>query len=242
MMKLYDDVIHTWQDLLGSCHMSELEKKDGWPDGGRANMVLRSDAAFELGAANEGTYAIGASVMTQDESLVPGDGVFLAGPDLCDIHGDCSYARLAVVLVDGEKMGEGDKLYSSIRDISYARYHVEPEGFMMRVSSSDRRESVRVSRDAIARGISFSHVGEMMVRAFHERKHVRAVRLYFITDPAFDFKALSDSVKKTGDITAAIDHIFKDMQMDCNACNLKQVCDEVEGLRELHFGVQPQSS
>jgi hypothetical protein len=23
--------------------------------------------------------------------------------------------------------------------------------------------------------------------------------------------------------------------MDCNACNLKPICDEVEGLKELHF-------
>ncbi|MCR5097416.1 MAG: carbon monoxide dehydrogenase, partial [Lachnospiraceae bacterium] len=234
--------IHTWQDLLGSCHMSELEKKEGWPDAGKANMVLRSDAAYELGGANAGTFAIGSSVMTEDESLVPEDGIFLVGPDLNEISGDCSYARLAVVLVDGNEMGEGDKLYTSIRDISYARYHVEPEGFMMRVSSSDRRESVRVSRDAVSRGISFSHVGDMMIRAFHERKHVRRVRLYFITDPAFDFKGLSESVKKAGDITAAIDHIFKDIQMDCNACNLKQVCDEVEGLKELHFGQSALSS
>ncbi len=96
---------------------------------------------------------------------------------------------------------------------------------------------MRVSREAITSGISFSHVGDMMIDAFHGRRHVRAGRIIFITDPAFDFKALSDSVKKAEEITTAIDHIFKDMQMvDCNACNLKQVCDEVDGLKELHFG------
>ena len=237
MMTLYDDVIKSWQGLFDSCHVSDLERKAGWRDGGKANMILRSDAAYELGGADSHTYAIGASVMTEDESLVTADGISLIGPDLSDIDGDCSYARLAVVLVDGDQMGEGDALYNSIRDIGYARYHVEPEGFMMRVSSSNRRESVRVSRDAVARGISFSHVGDMMISAFHERRHVRAVHLYFITDPTFDFKALSESIKRADDITKTIDHIFKDMQMDCNACNLKQVCDEVEGLRELHFGV-----
>ncbi len=237
MMRLYDDVILTWQDLIGSCHVSELEKKAGWPDAGKANMVLRSDAAYELGGAGDGIFAIGSSVMTEDASLVPEDGIFLVGPDLNEIKSGCSYARLAVVLVNGEEMGEGDKLYSSIRDISYARYHVEPEGFMMRVSSVGKRESARVSRAAVEKGISFSHVGEMMINAFHERRHVRAVRLFFITDPSFNYQGLYDSVKKSEEITTAIDHIFKDMQMDCNACNLKQVCDEVEGLRELHFGV-----
>ncbi len=235
-MRLYDDVIRTWQGLMGSCHVSELEKKEDWQDGGKSNMVLRSDAAYELGAAAEKIYAIGSTVMTEDEDLVSSDGIYVVGKDLSDIDRDCSYARLAVVLVDGEKMGEGDRLYNSIRDISYARYHVEPEGFMMRVSSSAGRESARVSKSAVKGGISFAHVGGMMLRAFHEKKHVRAVKLFFITDPDFDYEALKKSVKKAEDITAAIDHIFKDLKMDCNACNLKQVCDEVEGLRELHFG------
>ena len=237
MMRLYDEVIRDWQELFCSCQSLELERRPGWPDGGKANMILRSDAAYELGGSDSRTYAIGSSVMTEDESLVDKDGITVIGPDLYDIAGDCSYARLAIVLVSGDQMGEGDALYNSIRDISYARYHVEPKGFMMRVSSSNNRECVRVSREAVSGGISFAHVGDMMISAFHERRHVRAVHLYFITDPAFDFKALSDSVEHACDITKTIDHIFKDMKMDCNACNLKQVCDEVEGLRELHFGV-----
>ena len=237
MMHLYDEVIHSWQDLTGACHITEMDKKEGWPEGGKANMILKGDAAYELGAASDGIYAIGSTVMTEDESLVKGDEIVVVGDDLCDIDADRSYARLAVVLVDADEMGEGDKLYSSIRDISFARYHVEPKGFMMRVSSSSKRECVRVSREAVKGGISFSDVGTMMINAFHKKKHVRAVKLFFITDLDFDYKALYDSVKKAEDITSAIDHIFKDIQMDCNACNLKQVCDEVEGLRELHFGV-----
>ena len=29
--------------------------------------------------------------------------------------------------------------------------------------------------------------------------------------------------------------IMKNLIMDCKACNLKEVCDEVEGMKELHF-------
>ena len=39
-----------------------------------------------------------------------------------------------------------------------------------------------------------------------------------------------------GNLTKAIDHIFKNVIMDCQACSLQEICDEVEGMRELHFG------
>ena len=29
---------------------------------------------------------------------------------------------------------------------------------------------------------------------------------------------------------------LKDIAMNCQSCSLKQICDEVEGMRELHFG------
>ena len=64
---------------------------------------------------------------------------------------------------------------------------------------------------------------------------VKAVKTYFITEESFDFAALRKDVIQAEAITKTIDHVFKDMSTDCNTCNLKPVCDEVEGMRELHF-------
>ena len=38
------------------------------------------------------------------------------------------------------------------------------------------------------------------------------------------------------EITRAIDHAMTAAMTDCNVCSLKKVCDEVEGIRQLHFG------
>ena len=46
----------------------------------------------------------------------------------------------------------------------------------------------------------------------------------------------SSDLKKSEQITKAIDHIFKNLTKDCKACSLKQICDEVEGMKELRFG------
>ena len=31
--------------------------------------------------------------------------------------------------------------------------------------------------------------------------------------------------------------MLKDVNMDCGSCGLQEICDEIEGLREMHFGM-----
>jgi hypothetical protein len=189
--------------------------------------------AYELGS---GKYAgIGATILTGEQTLVPADGIFLIGPDLPQIRGDADYARIALVRVREESMGEGNSLYNAIRKLEYTRYHFYPEGFMMRVSSSQQRESVRIARGALHKGLDFSATGKRMIEAFRRNEMVEAVQICYVTDPDFPYGELEQLVQKAEAVTRTIDHILKDVKMDCNACNLQKICDEVEGLRELHF-------
>jgi CO dehydrogenase/acetyl-CoA synthase beta subunit len=137
--------------------------------------------------------------------------------------------------VDGEEIGEGDALFNAIRNIEYVRYQISPKGFMMRVSKAHRRESVRVSKESIENGMSFAHIGKAFIDHLKKNPKVKAVKVYFVTDETFDFTDLEKDVRKANSITETIDHVFKDVKMDCHSCNLKEVCDEVEGMRELHF-------
>ncbi len=236
-MTLYDDVIRGWEERISGCDKKTLDFATAktWEDSGKNNMILRSDMAYELGGASNKMYALGSTVITGTNSLVPQDEVILVGKDIPEISEDTSYTRLTVVLVDEEAMGEGDALYSAIRNIEYVRYQISPKGFMMRVSTAHNRESVRVSKEAVASGLTFSSVGKAFVDHLHKNPKVLAVKVYFITEPSFDFEGLQKDVLQAEAITKTIDHVFKNVSMDCNACNLKQVCDEVEGLKELHF-------
>lgn len=236
-MILYDEVIRNWNKKIDAREKRELDfsSVSSWEDAGKNNMILRSDMAYELGGSEQGTYALGATVITADESLVPKDEVVLVGNDLSEIDADLSYARLTVVLVDEEEIGEGDALFNAIRNLEYVRYQISPKGFMMRVSKSHKRESVRVSKESIKEGMSFSHIGKAFIEHLKKNPKVKAVKVYFITDKEFDFAGLQKDVRYANSITDTIDHVFKDVKMDCHSCNLKEVCDEVEGLRELHF-------
>lgn len=84
-------------------------------------------------------------------------------------------------------------------------------------------------------GVGKTSIAATMVRLLcqaHPDKKVLAID----ADPAFPFEKLAETVKMCQDVTRAIDHAMTAPMTDCNVCSLKKVCDEVEGIRELHFG------
>lgn len=207
-----------------------------WPKVDDRSMILRSDMAYELGSGN--LPAVGMTLVTDEESLVKEDSLYLIGDDLSEIKSDRAFARIALLRMEPGVLKEGDALYKAIRELEYTRYHFYPEGFMMRVSASKSKESVRVSKEALENGLTFEKTGSQMIEAFHEHPGVLAVSLFYITDEQFAFEKLRALQKEAEAITKAIDHIGNGAIMDCVACNLQEVCNEVEGLKELHFSHQ----
>ena len=164
-MKLYDETIKEWLKILDSLQGRELDVKKGedWKDIGNANMILRSDMAYELGGNH--LPALSGMTLTADTSLVPRDEVLLYGKDLGEIHEDTPYARLAVLRVKEDSMGEGNALYQAIRKMEYTKYHLNPEGFMMRISAASQREMVRIGKTALEKGLGFEQVGKLFLQS-----------------------------------------------------------------------------
>lgn len=244
-MRLYDDRICEVLTALKEQEARELpvgeaadQRQCNWPDAGRAMMVLQPDMAYELGGHH--LPAVGNTLVTMDQTLVPQDEILLYGPDLPEITTDTPYARMALVRVAEDSIGTGDQLYNTIQNIGYFRYHIYPKGFMLRVSSSNDRESVRVAKDALQEGLDFTAIGNAMIRALRLHKEVEAAKIIFVTLPQAPYERFQENLKKTKQITATIDHMLKDVNMDCNSCGLQEICDEVEGLREMHFGIKEQ--
>ena len=239
-MRLYDDAIERLLDSLKGYDSRVLGLGETWPDAGDHNLLLRSDMAYELGGGNEA--AVGAMAVTCSSELVPADQVLLIGPDLPELSADTSYARISLIRVREDSLGDGNALYNSIKKLEYVRYHVSPEGYMTRISTASSREPVRVGRQALSQGLDFARVGRLFIDKYHENKNVEAVGIIFVTLPGVDYKSLAGQARALEDITATIDHIFKNVIMDCGSCSLQQVCDEVEGLRELHFAAQGETT
>ena len=197
---------------------------------------MRKESAYELGGDNK--PAVNYACISSDD-YVTEDEIWVYGKDLNEINGSVSFARIVLVKVDSLK-GEGEEdtepLFRAIQDIDFVKYHVYPKGYMIRSSSDSFREQVRVSKDAVKKGISFEQVGNSYIKEYKKNPNVLAVRVIFATVDDADYAEMRKDAKKVRDITKTLSKILEGMATDCHSCSLKEICDEVEGLKELHFG------
>lgn len=195
-----------------------------WEDAGRNEIVMQKEAAYEL-------QGIGFELFTSDK--IGSDEVIVIGDDLPMIKGDISFARVSLIELDD--IEDEQKAHDTVRKIGYIKYHCFPKGYMIRTNSLSNAENVRVSKKAIKNKISFESVGNLLISKYKENSAVKAVKIFFITDKAVNFSALKALSEKNSEVIEALDHIIRDLNLDCNTCKLKVICDEVEGMKELHF-------
>ena len=235
-MELYNSLIRDTKALLekGSPKTWAYRPRDMWKDIGSSELVLQKDAAYELGATGKGSanYVL----FTSSAELVDKDQVLLYGPDLREIKGPVDFARIVLLRV-GVLDGDDEAAYRILKDIEFAKYHVYPEGYMVRMSPESYREQVRVSKQAVRSGISFQNIGASYIREYKKDPNVLNATVIFVTAPGYDFGAMKDLAKKSSDVTNTLTHILEGLPTDCSVCALKDICDEVEGMKELHFGV-----
>ena len=239
-MELYNSLINdTRAQLEGlSAKVWDYSPADCWTDVGSSELVLQRDSAYEMGAMGKGSanYVL----FTSSSELVNKDQVILYGPDMGQIKGDCDFARIVLLRV-GVLDDDDEAVYRTLKDIEFAKYHVYPEGYMVRMSPESSREQIRVSKKALAKGISFRSVGASYVAEYKKDANVLNATVIFITDPRADYASLQAAAKKASAVTGTLTHILEGLPTDCSICALKDICDEVEGMKELHFGVGDKS-
>lgn len=240
-MELYNSLIKETKAALENrpCKDWAMDGVKAWQDNGMSELVLQKDAAFELGASGKGSANY--ILFTSDSELVGEDKVLLYGKDIGEIKGDCDFARIVLLRV-GVLDEDDEAVYRTLKDIEFAKYHVYPSGYMVRMSPENHREQIRVSRDAIKRGVNFKSIGARYIAEYKKNVNVLSAVVIFITDPVVDYDKLKALAKKSNDVTGTLTHILEGLPTDCSICSLKGICDEVEGMKELHFGVGDKSS
>ena len=143
-------------------------------------------------------------------------------------------ARITVLRTEDITKDGEQAAFAIIKGIETKKYGVYPEGYMIRAAAFSNREQARVSRKALERGLTFEQVGNLFIRQYRRSRFVRAAKVIFITLPQAPYRDLDSLAARTDKITGALNHILDDVDMDCRACEWKPVCDEVEGLKEMH--------
>lgn len=222
-MDFFNSVIKSTFDSLEGLSEKILEPSTSWKDVGYSQVVLLRDTYTELDG-------VGYNLITTDDTE---DSVVVIGDDIKALKGKVPFARISLIQFDDSE--DDQKNYDRIRKIEYTKYHTFPDGYMIRTSSRSHKEIVRVSSAAIENGIDFQKVGSLFIKKYKENPFVKAVKIYFVTDSNADYASLSACAEKNNRITETLNHIMNSVNFDCNVCNLKPICDEVEGMRELHF-------
>lgn len=232
-MKIFAEVTEKILALLPeTADKSVLFKDELCAENGDKNAILfRSDTAYELGGS--GKPAVSSIIFTDSPSMR--DEVVLYGQDLSEITEDSPFAHITFVGL--KQKNEEDLSYELLKNIGFTAFQIYPEGYHIRISPSASKEQVRVAKSALhsVPPLSFLNVGCSLIRAFKENDNVEFVRTVFITKKDFDYRALSDLAQKAKKITDAVHSTLQLDELDCASCKMKPICDEVEGLRELHF-------
>ena len=238
-MELYNSIIEKIDGLLGNSQPKRYEYNPNrcWEDVGGNQLVMMKEAAYELGGDNK--PAVNYACVTSTDDFADKDEILVYGKDLNQIGGSVPFARI-VIIKTGDLTGEGEEdtepLFRAIQDIDFVKYHVYPKGYMIRSSSDSFREQVRVSKEAVRKGITFEQVGNSYITQFKKNPDIKAVKIIFVTADDPDYAEMRKDAKKVRDITKTLSKILEGMSTDCHTCSLREICDEVEGLKELHFG------
>jgi len=236
-MKIYDALMDNFRQLTEGFAPDSYtyDAKKLWPKLAEYELILQRDVAFELGGG--GKASTNFTCVTTKAEYFDGDQVLVYGPKLQDIDRPVSFARIAEVLVKEEaSQRDTEKLYKLVQDIDFVKYHVYPAGYMMRTSGQSCREQVRISKKAIQERISFEHIGNTFIHHYKQNPNVLSVRVTFITTDSIDFEELKKLANTATDIKNSLSKISKGMPTECSSCGIREICNEVEGLKELHFG------
>ncbi|MGN0523953.1 MAG: hypothetical protein ACI4IG_06745 [Eubacterium sp.] len=223
-MNFFDDLITEVEECLSCLNQKSYISNNLWRDVGRNEVILKRDTEYELDG-------IGFNLVTSKP--IGESQVVVIGPELNQITKETDYCRISIIQIDDVE--DEQSAYNLIRKVEYAKYHYFPKGYMIRTASTSHKEMVRVSKSALKGGLSFEGVGNILINKYKENTAVKAVKLIYVTDKSVDYERLEKIAKRNYDITETLNHIMNSVNFDCSSCNLKPICDEVEGMKELHF-------
>ncbi len=225
-MRLYNNLINEIKSSL--CDAKQVKSDISLNVSDKNSVIFLSDTAFELG----GNQKPCVSSLAVSSDIEFSDSVYLLGTDLNEIKADSPFGKFVFVQV--MEFDNEQDTFNKIKELEALRYHLSVDGFMTRASALNMREQIRVSKKAVKSSITFADYGNTLLQKYLKFPYVKSAEIYFITD-FDDFEKLNSVAKKISQTTSALNHIFDNVMFDCSTCNLKEICDEVDGLKELHL-------
>lgn len=233
-MSVFDQLIKDTYSLLDKKEAKSFDYSDNYKKfiSDRQEMIFKKGAQFELGGENLNSVAY--TLFTEDDDLVDKDEIMVIGKDLSEIKKDSSFARIVLIKTKDACLRGEQAYYYTLENINLKRYNINLKGYMIRTSVLTNREQVRVNKEAIKNKMSFKDVGSMYIDEFKKNQYVEAVKIIFITEEDVDYIKLERISSTSLEIFRALNHAISDLKMDCKRCEWQALCNQIEGMKELH--------
>lgn len=248
MITQYDDLILQAKDVFEGFSSINNASSSAWETLTQEELILPSDTAFELGG--NGAAAVSGIFFTTNVTMVPETNVFAVDEvftetEAFSMDSSINYAKFVFIRLKKDTVENKDaqQLYALFRKLEYVRFHAFLNGFSIRISSSQHREVSRVAKSAVKNGISLAAIGQTFINAYLNIPEVEAVQVYMCAqeqkkDDSGAFSQLEKFALKSEGITDSLNVIFQGLKMDCSTCGQKDLCDEIDGLKDLHKSMQ----
>lgn len=230
-MKVHDVYINQILENLSMRHVKEctLLGTSNWNIQKTSDFIMDKEVGVELGATGSSSVSINLCSSTIDIE----DKILLIGNEIDQLKGKHPhFARVTIVQIKDQ--GDDNSNYKNIKAIDRAKFGINLEGTMLRASSSENRECVRISKKAKADGMNFSVLGSAFINKLKQLDFVVNAQIFYIVGDEALVSFVMEYPEKIFKSVDAMNHMFEDIELDCASCAIKEVCDEVEGMRETH--------
>ncbi len=193
-----------------------------WPQS--RSLVLQEDTAVELGGEKGSLFMV---LWTKELDMLCRDSISIVGPKLMDIvPAKMPFAQ--IILVGGEFEDE----YNTYRDIMDVIFDTRLEGVSTRLWPDRQRIWCRLSNEAVEEGFDLFRYGSALLQNFKSHSWIQSAEVIFVTT-AEDLEALLPEAAKVQNILEAMQKMYEEMIFDCETCDYREVCEEVESLQEI---------
>lgn len=210
-----DGVVRAWRDAGALVHTTA--PSPGWPRG--PSLVLQGDTAVELGEPTVGSLSLLLWGARPPAGLPR--GVTRLGPDLPELPRDPTpLAR--VVRVTGT-FEDDYEAYLALQD---AVHGVALEGVSVRSRPSSGQVWMRVSADALDRGLTLEHLGAALEADLEAVPGVRSAAVLWVCGDGAGVERLRPVARDAARLVGALVKRRTEDVMECGSCEYNDICDE----------------
>ena len=227
-MDIFDSLIKDTLNVLDNYSMVPLDEKAApWDILDKNIYLFDKETAFELGGYPK--ESVNMLIQSSNSFL---NGFYVIGDEkLINKEKHLSFGKIVLLKI---KDIESDKIYDFTQDVLLKDAKSHFKDVMTRASSKHYYINYKVSKNALKQGFSFASIAQAIKKQFMQIDAVEDVSVVFIVGDSNIYKELLPIVEKAKEVTLTLNHIFDGVDMDCHACNMNDICNEVQGLRKLH--------